>query len=128
MAPRPVHSMRPFQAGPDDALKSSGEPAPTTALFEGTERFFRPNYAANLCRFWIPALDGVEENLNPVGRVFYAASTMICTPASRAQEVGMCLGAQAGEEKIGDVVPAGGFSRFRRAAETPFNMVYEARP
>ena len=214
------------------------------ALFEGTERFFRPNYAANLCKSWIPALDRVEEklkrgarvadvgcghgastilmakaypnsefvgfdyhgpsvgharraaargglsnvsfsvatakdfhgstydlvtffdclhdmgdpvgaarhvrekidddsvsmivepfahdrleeNLNPVGRVFYAASTMICTPASRAQEVGMCLGAQAGEAKIGEVVRAGGFTRFRRAAETPFNMVYEARP
>jgi hypothetical protein len=70
----------------------------------------------------------LEENLTPVGRVFYAASTMICTPASRAQEVGMCLGAQAGEEKIGEVVRAGGFNRFRRAAETPFNMVYEARP
>ena len=74
------------------------------------------------------AHDRLEENLNPVGRVFYAASTMICTPASRAQEVGLCLGAQAGEARIGEVVRAGGFSRFRRAAETPFNMVYEALP
>lgn len=215
-----------------------------TALFEGTEKFFRPNYAANLVSSWIPALDGVaaklqkgarvadvgcghgastilmaqaypnsqfvgfdyhgpsvgwarraaaragvknasfevatakdfhgakydlvacfdclhdmgdpagaarhvremlnadgtwmivepfahdqlEHNLNPVGRVFYAASTMICTPASRAQEVGLCLGAQAGEERIKKVVTEGGFREFRRATETPFNLVYEARP
>jgi SAM-dependent methyltransferase len=213
------------------------------ALFEGTERFFRPNYAANLVSSWIPALDGVQEkltqgarvadigcghgastilmaqafpnstfvgfdyhgpsvgwarrsaaragvtnarfevatakdfhgssydliaffdclhdmgdptgaavhvremltpdgtwmivepfaydalekNLNPVGRVYYAASTMICTPASRAQEVGLCLGAQAGEARMRRVVGEGGFTRFRRAAETPFNIVYEAR-
>jgi SAM-dependent methyltransferase len=215
-----------------------------TALFEGTERFFRPNYAANLVSSWIPALDGVEarlkagaraadvgcghgastmlmaqaypsstfvgfdyhgpsigwarraaaragvrnasfevatakdfhgakydfvaffdclhdmgdpagaaahvremlkedgtwmivepfagdrleENLNPVGRVFYSASTMICTPASRAQEVGLCLGAQAGEARMREVVTQGGFTRFRRAVQTPFNLVYEAKP
>jgi SAM-dependent methyltransferase len=72
--------------------------------------------------------DRVEENLNPVGRVFYAASTLICTPASVAQEVGLALGAQAGEVAIRRVVREGGFSRIRRAAETPFNMVLEARP
>ncbi|HTR34637.1 MAG TPA: class I SAM-dependent methyltransferase [Bryobacteraceae bacterium] len=215
-----------------------------TSLFEGTEKFFRPNYAANLVGSWIPALDGVEEklksgarvadvgcghgastilmaqaypnsqfvgfdyhgpsvgwarraaakggvknasfevatakdfhgakydfvaffdclhdmgdpigaashvremlnpdgawmivepfahdqlerNLNPVGRVFYAASTMICTPASRAQEVGLCLGAQSGEARMRKVVSDGGFTRFRRATETPFNLVYEAKP
>lgn len=216
-----------------------------TSLFEGTERFFRPNYAANLVSSWIPSLDGiearlrsgghvadigcghgastilmaeaypastfvgfdyhprsierareraaeagvgdrvrfevasakeypgkdydlvaffdslhdmgdpigaashvrrslrgdgtwmivepragdrVEENLNPIGRVYYAASTMLCTPASKAQEVGAALGAQAGEAKLREVVMAGGFSRFRRAAETPFNMVLEAHP
>lgn len=214
------------------------------ALFEGTERFFRPNYAANLVSAWIPALDGVESklksgarvadvgcghgastilmaqaypnsvfvgfdyhgpsvgrarriaararvvnctfevatakdfhgskydlvacfdclhdmgdpvgaaahvremlndggvwmivepfahdalenNLNPVGRVYYAASTMICTPASRAQEVGLCLGAQAGEARLRDLLAEAGFSSFRRAAETPFNLVYEAKP
>jgi len=212
-------------------------------LFEGTEKFFRPNYAANLTNSWIPALDGVEQklkkggrvadvgcghgastilmaqaypnsqfvgfdyhgpsvgwarraaaragvknatfevatakdfhganydfvaffdclhdmgdpqgaaqhvlemlnpggawmivepfahdqlekNLNPVGRVFYAASTMICTPASRAQEVGACLGAQAGEARMRKVVTSAGFKNFRRAAETPFNLVYEAK-
>ncbi len=73
------------------------------------------------------ANDRLEENLNPIGRVFYAASTLVCTPASRAQEVGLCLGAQAGEARMRKVVSEGGFSRFRRAAETPFNIVYEAR-
>jgi 2-polyprenyl-3-methyl-5-hydroxy-6-metoxy-1,4-benzoquinol methylase len=73
------------------------------------------------------AHDQLEQNLNPVGRVFYAASTMICTPASRAQEVGLCLGAQAGEARMRKVVTGGGFSKFRRAAETPFNLVYEAK-
>ena len=72
--------------------------------------------------------DRVEDNLNPVGRVFYSASTMICTPASRSQEVGLALGAQAGEARMRDVVTKGGFKHFRRAAETPFNLVYEVRP
>ena len=72
--------------------------------------------------------DKTEDNLNPVGRIFYAASTMICTPASLSQEVGAALGAQAGEAKIREVVMAGGFTRFRRAAETPFNLIFEARP
>jgi hypothetical protein len=71
--------------------------------------------------------DRVEDNLNPIGRTFYAASTMICTPASRAQEVGLALGAQAGERRIREVVTAGGFTRFRRATGTPFNSVFEAR-
>lgn len=74
------------------------------------------------------ASDKLEENLNPVGRVYYSASTMICTPASKSQEVGLALGAQAGEARLRDVVTKGGFTRVRRAAETPFNMVLEARP
>jgi SAM-dependent methyltransferase len=74
------------------------------------------------------ANDDVEDNLNPVGRVYYGASTLVCTPASLSQEVGLGLGAQAGEKRLRDVVTAGGFSRFRRAAETPFNLVLEARP
>ena len=74
------------------------------------------------------ANDRVEDNLNPVGRVFYSASTMICTPASLAQEVGMALGAQAGEARLRDVVTRGGFTRFRRATETPFNLIFEVRP
>ena len=73
------------------------------------------------------ANDRVEQNLNPVGRVYYAASTMICTPASRSQEVGLCLGAQAGEARIREVVTRGGFTQFRRASETPFNLVFEAK-
>jgi SAM-dependent methyltransferase len=72
--------------------------------------------------------DTLEENLTPVGRVYYSASTMICTPASKSQEVGLALGAQAGEARLRDVVTKGGFTRFRRATETPFNLVLEARP
>ena len=72
--------------------------------------------------------DRVEDNLNPVGRAYYAASTLLCTPCSLDQEVGLALGAQAGEARIRDVVEAGGFTRFRRVAETPFNLVFEARP
>jgi 2-polyprenyl-3-methyl-5-hydroxy-6-metoxy-1,4-benzoquinol methylase len=71
--------------------------------------------------------DRVEDNLNPVGRAYYAFSTLLCTPASLSQEGGLALGAQAGEARIRDVVEAGGFARFRRVAETPFNIVYEAR-
>ena len=74
------------------------------------------------------ANDELKDNLNPVGRVYYSFSTLLCTPCSRSQEVGLCLGAQAGEARIRDVVTAAGFTRFRRAAETPFNIVYEARP
>lgn len=72
--------------------------------------------------------DTVEENLNPVSRLFYNASTVICTPASLSQEVGLALGAQAGEAKLREVVEQGGFTRFRRATETPVNMILEARP
>lgn len=72
--------------------------------------------------------DRLEDNLNPVGKVFYNASVMICTPASRDQEVGLALGAQAGEARMRRVVTEGGFTRFRRVAETPVNIVYEARP
>jgi 2-polyprenyl-3-methyl-5-hydroxy-6-metoxy-1,4-benzoquinol methylase len=74
------------------------------------------------------ANDTLEENLNPIGRIFYAASTMLCTPASLSQEVGAALGAQAGEARIANVVKEAGFTRFRRATQTPFNIVYEVRP
>ena len=74
------------------------------------------------------ANDQLKDNLNPVGRVYYSFSTLLCTPCSRSQEVGLCLGAQAGESKIREVVTLAGYSRFRRASETPFNIVYEARP
>ena len=72
--------------------------------------------------------DSLTENLNPVGRAYYGFSTMVCTPNSLSQEVGLALGAQAGERRLRDVLSKGGFTRVRRAAETPFNMILEARP
>jgi SAM-dependent methyltransferase len=74
------------------------------------------------------ANDRVEDNLNPVGRVFYGASTMVCTPASLSQDVGLALGAQAGEGRLTEVIKEGGFTRVWRATETPFNLVLEAKP
>jgi SAM-dependent methyltransferase len=72
--------------------------------------------------------DHVEDNLNPVGRTFYGFSTLLCTPSSLAQDVGLALGTQAGPARIHDVVTAAGFTRFRQAAQTPFNNVFEVRP
>jgi len=72
--------------------------------------------------------DKLEDNLNPIGRAFYGASALICTPASLSQEVGLALGAQAGEKRLREVVTSGGFSHFRRATQTPFNLIFEARP
>jgi 2-polyprenyl-3-methyl-5-hydroxy-6-metoxy-1,4-benzoquinol methylase len=71
--------------------------------------------------------DKIEDNLHPIGRAFYGASTLLCTPASLAQEVGLALGAQAGEKRLREVVIAGGFHRFRKATQTPFNLIFEAR-
>ena len=73
------------------------------------------------------ANDKLEDNLNPIGRILYAGSTMICVPTSLSQN-GPALGAQAGEARISHVVKAGGFRHFRRATQTPFNIVYEAKP
>jgi hypothetical protein len=73
------------------------------------------------------ANDKLEDNLNPIGRIYYSGSTMICVPAS-LNENGPALGAQAGEERIREVVTSAGFSKFRRAIQTPFNIIYEARP
>jgi hypothetical protein len=106
-----------------DALHDMGDPAGasrhvlSTLAAEGTWMIVEP-YAG----------DRVEENLNPVGRAYYAGSTMICTPCSLAQEVGLALGAQAGEARMRAVVTGAGFTRFRRATHSPFNLVYEARP
>jgi SAM-dependent methyltransferase len=106
-----------------DCLHDMGDPA-------GAARHVRSTLADD--GTWLivepRAGDRVEENLNPVGRAYYGFSTLLCTPASLSQEVGLALGAQAGEARIRDVVTAGGFTRFRRAAETPFNLVFEARP
>jgi SAM-dependent methyltransferase len=106
-----------------DCLHDMGDPA-------GAARHVRQSIAPD--GTWLivePAAgDRVEDNLNPVGRVYYGFSTLLCTPASLSQEVGLALGAQAGESRIRDIVTSAGFSRFRRASETPFNIVYEARP
>jgi hypothetical protein len=106
-----------------DCLHDMGDPVGASAHIlqsldsDGTWMIVEPN-----------AADRVEENLNPLGRVFYGASTVVCTPASLAQEVGLALGAQAGEARLTEVIKEGGFTRVRRATETPFNMVLEAKP
>jgi 2-polyprenyl-3-methyl-5-hydroxy-6-metoxy-1,4-benzoquinol methylase len=106
-----------------DCLHDMGDPVGaarhvrSTLKPDGTWMIVEPN-----------AGDRTEENFNPVGRAYYAFSTLLCTPASLSQEVGLALGAQAGEARIRDVVEAAGFTRFRRVAETPFNLVFEARP
>jgi SAM-dependent methyltransferase len=106
-----------------DCLHDMGDPA-------GAARHVRQSLAAD--GTWMivePAAgDRVEDNLNPVGRTYYGFSTLLCTPASLSQDVGLALGAQAGEARIRDVVTTAGLSRFRRVSETPFNIVYEARP
>jgi 2-polyprenyl-3-methyl-5-hydroxy-6-metoxy-1,4-benzoquinol methylase len=105
-----------------DCLHDMGDPVGaarhvhSTLKPDGTWMIVEPN-----------AGDRIEDNLNPVGRTYYGFSTLLCTPASLSQEVGLALGAQAGEARIRDVAQAGGFGRFRRAAETPFNLVFEAR-
>lgn len=71
--------------------------------------------------------DAIADNLNPVGRVFYSASTMICVPCSLSQPGAMGLGAQAGERRLQQVVEQGGFGKLRRATQTPFNLIFEAR-
>jgi SAM-dependent methyltransferase len=105
-----------------DCLHDMGDPA-------GAARHVRQSLAPD--GTWMivePAAgDRVEDNLNPVGRAYYGFSTLLCTPASLSQEVGLALGAQAGEARIRGVVTSAGLSRFRRVSETPFNLVYEAR-
>jgi SAM-dependent methyltransferase len=106
-----------------DCLHDMGDPA-------GAARHVRKSLANDGAWMIVEpfAGDRLEENLNPVGRMYYGASTMICTPASRDQEVGLALGAQAGEARLREVVMSGGFSKFRRANQTPFNFVFEAKP
>jgi 2-polyprenyl-3-methyl-5-hydroxy-6-metoxy-1,4-benzoquinol methylase len=106
-----------------DCLHDMGDPVGASAHVRGS---LKPDGTWMIVEPF--AHDCLADNLNPVGRVYYAASTMVCTPASLAQEVGLGLGAQAGEVKLRQVISAGGFSRFRRATETPFNLVLEARP
>jgi len=106
-----------------DALHDMGDPVGAAAH---VRRSLKPDGTWMIVEPY--AGDRLEDNLNPVGRIFYSASTTICVPNSRDQEVGLALGAQAGEQRVREVVTAGGFSSFRRVAETPFNLVYEARP
>jgi 2-polyprenyl-3-methyl-5-hydroxy-6-metoxy-1,4-benzoquinol methylase len=106
-----------------DCLHDMGDPV-------GAARHVRDSLASD--GTWMivePAAgDRVEDNLNPVGRAYYGFSTLLCTPCSLSQDVALALGAQAGEARIRDVVTGAGFRDFRRVAETPFNIVYEARP
>jgi SAM-dependent methyltransferase len=106
-----------------DALHDMGDPV-------GAARHVRETLADDGTWMIVEPMAGdrVEDNLNPVGRAYYGFSTFLCTPGSLSQEVGLALGAQAGPARIKDVVSAGGFTQFRIAAETPFNLVYEARP
>ncbi|MBB4236955.1 class I SAM-dependent methyltransferase [Rhizobium esperanzae] len=105
-----------------DCLHDMGDPV-------GAGRHVRETLAPNGTWLIVEpfAHDHLKDNLNPVGRVYYGASTMICTPASLSQEVGLGLGAQAGEMKLRKVALDAGFKHFRRATETPFNMVFEVR-
>lgn len=106
-----------------DALHDMGDPV-------GAARHIRRSLALDGTLMLVEpmAADTLEGNLNPVGRVFYAFSTSVCVPTSLNQEVGTALGAQAGQARLEDVLREGGFTRCRRAAETPFNMILEARP
>jgi len=105
-----------------DCLHDMGDPIGACAH---SKRALKPD---GTCMVVEPfAKDSLEENLNPVGRAFYAFSTMLCTPCSLNQEVGLALGAQAGEKKLREVITNGGFTKFKRAMETPFNLILEAR-
>ena len=106
-----------------DCLHDMGDPV-------GAARHVRQSLADDGTWMIVEPLAGdrVEDNFNPFGRVFYGFSTLLCTPASLSQEVGLALGAQAGEAQIREVVTTAGLTRFRRASETPVNAVYEARP
>jgi SAM-dependent methyltransferase len=106
-----------------DCLHDMGDPV-------GAARHMREALASDGTLMLVEpyAGDALEENLTPVGRTFYGLSTVICTPASLAQPVGRGLGAQAGQAQLTEVLAEAGFSRVRRAAETPFNLILEARP
>ncbi|QDP98147.1 class I SAM-dependent methyltransferase [Microlunatus elymi] len=106
-----------------DALHDMGDPV-------GTARHVRESLADDGTWMVVEPMAGdrVEDNLNPVGRTYYGFSTLLCTPSSLSQEVGLALGAQAGPARIRDVVTTAGFTRFDTVAQTPFNLVYEIRP
>ncbi|TDW91428.1 class I SAM-dependent methyltransferase [Kribbella sp. VKM Ac-2566] len=106
-----------------DALHDMGDPV-------GAARHVREALAPDGTWLLVEPMAGdqVEDNLNPVGRAYYGFSTLLCTPASLSQPVGLALGTQAGPARIQDVTTAAGFSRFRTVAQTPFNLVFEVRP
>src|SRR4051794_13837759 len=106
-----------------DSLHDMGDPVGAAAHVLGT---LKPDGTWMVIEPY--ANDRLEDNLTPVGRIYYSASTVLCVPASKNQEVGLALGAQAGESRLREVVVGGGFSSFRRATETPLNLVLEARP
>ncbi|MFB3785484.1 MAG: class I SAM-dependent methyltransferase [bacterium] len=106
-----------------DCLHDMGDPVGAVAH---ARRALKPDGALMIIEPY--AEDEMEKNLNPVGRLYYAFSTMVCTPASLSQDVRLGLGAQAGEKRLREVVTQGGFTQFRRASQTPFNLVLEARP
>ena len=126
-----------FEVAPAQELRGSGYDLVTTfdALHDmgdpvGAARRVREAIAPDGTWLVVEPMSGdtVSDNLNPVGRAYYGFSTLLCTPSSLAQEVGLALGTQAGPARIRDVVTAGGFTRFRTAAQTPFNRVLEIRP
>jgi ubiquinone/menaquinone biosynthesis C-methylase UbiE len=106
-----------------DALHDMGDPV-------GAARRVRESLAPDGTWMVVEPMAGdrVEDNLNPIGRAYYGFSTLLCTPGSLSQDVGLALGTQAGPARIRDVTTAAGFTRFRTAAETPFNLVFEVRP
>jgi SAM-dependent methyltransferase len=126
-----------FEVSPADSFSGSGFDLVTTfdALHDmgdpvGAARHVREALAPEGTWMLVEPMAGdhVEDNLNPVGRAYYGFSTLLCTPASLSQPVGLALGTQAGPARIQDVTKAAGFSRFRTVAQTPFNLVFEVRP
>jgi SAM-dependent methyltransferase len=126
-----------FEVAPADRFSGSGYDLVTTfdALHDmgdpvGAARHVREALAPDGTWMLVEPMAGdrVEDNLNPVGRVYYGFSTLLCTPASLSQPVGLALGTQAGPARIQDVTTAAGFTRFRTVAQTPFNLVFEVRP
>jgi hypothetical protein len=98
---------------------------------ERYSRHIQPDNGLNPCGGPIVepcAGDAMSDNLNPIGGAYYSLSTFLCVPCALCQDGGFALGAQAGEPAIAGIVARAGFTRFRRAAGTPFNLVFEARP
>ena len=106
-----------------DALHDMGDPV-------GAARHIRSSLAEEGTWLLVEPMagDSVAANLNPIGRLFYSASTLVCTPSARSQPGGWALGAQATDEQLRSITAQGGFSRFRRAVDSPINRIIEVRP